>query len=104
MTTKIANQIAELLNNRNQLTVQYTEEKALANKDNYVYILDFEKVIACAESKKVQWYQWEVSHVSVAKDFEGKGFGNKILLDAERKARAGNARILQCTNKFYNSY
>lgn len=102
MTTNIAEQIANLLNERNQLTIQYTADKILENSENYVYLLEEEKIIACAESKRVQWYQWEISHVLVAKDYEGKGFGNKILNEAEIKAKTGNAKILQCTIRANN--
>lgn len=94
MLPEIAKQISELLNDRNQLVTKYTLEKVLASGDNYVYLLDSGKVIACAESKKVQWYQWEISHVLVASVYEGKGYGRKILMDAEKKAKDGGAKIL----------
>ena len=97
MTLEIADQIADLLNGRNQLVTKYTAQKVLNSGDNYVYLLDNKKVIACAESKKVQWYQWEISHISVSSDYEGKGYGSEILSNAEKKAKDGGAKILQCT-------
>jgi len=97
MTKKIAEEIAILLNERNQLVKQHTSESVLAEKENYVFISESKKIIACAESKKVQWYQWEISHVCVAADFEGKGNGSKILKLAEDKAIKGGAKILQST-------
>jgi N-acetylglutamate synthase-like GNAT family acetyltransferase len=74
----------------------------LKEKDDYVFLEQENRVIACAECKKVQWYQWEISHVSVTKEEEGKGWGNKILKLAESKAIKGNARILQCTIRTNN--
>lgn len=102
MTKQIANQIAELLNKRNQLVTSYTGEKILSFSENYVYIEDSGKIIATAESKQVQWYQWEISHVLVAEEYEGKGYGNKILALAEAKAEDGGAKILQCTIRTSN--
>ncbi len=102
MTKELAIQIAELINERNELSVNYDDEKVLASQDNYSYLLDSEDLIACAESKKVQWYQWEICHVSVAKKYEGKGYGTKVLKLAEIKAKNGNARILQSTIRSNN--
>ncbi|BDU25169.1 GNAT family N-acetyltransferase [Flavobacterium sp. GSB-24] len=102
MTEEIAEQIADLLNERNQLVTKYTFSSILDSSENYVYLEDSGKIIACAESKKVQWYQWEISHVLVAADYEGKGFGKKILSKAEAKANQGGAKILQCTIRTNN--
>lgn len=76
--------------------------RALARENDYVYLEEGGKIIACAESKKVQWYQWEICHVSVDKFFEGKGMGSRILKMAEKKAIEGNAKILQCTIRSNN--
>ncbi len=97
MTKEIANQIAILLNTRNQLVKVYTAQNVLDEKENYVYIIESEKIIACAESKKVQWYHWEICHVSVALEVEGSGKGQKVLELAEEKAIKGGAKILQST-------
>ena len=102
MTKEIAEQIAEILNHRNELVTTYTYESILAKRENYVYLEDSGKVTACAESKKVQWYQWEISHVAVDKEYEGKGYGSKILSNAEAKAIEGGAKILQCTIRTNN--
>ena len=37
MNSKIAKQIAELLNQENQLTVNYTTVKILESAENYIY-------------------------------------------------------------------
>ncbi|MCL9805704.1 GNAT family N-acetyltransferase [Flavobacterium amniphilum] len=102
MTKELANQIVELINRRNGLSVKYNFEKIFENKDNYVFILDTENLVACAESKKVQWYQWEICHISVDEKYEGKGYGSKILKLAEAKAKNENARILQSTIRSNN--
>lgn len=102
MQKDVAKQIADLLNSRNQLTIEYNAEKILAHKDNYVYLKSKNEVIACAESKKVQWYQSEISHVSVLAKFEGQGKGKEILELAEEKSINQGARILQCTIRTSN--
>lgn len=102
MTQEQAKQIATLLNERNKLVNEYSPDQVLAKQNNYVYLEDGAKIIACAESKKVQWYQWEICHVSVDRSFEGKGMGSRILKMAENKAIEGNAKILQCTIRSNN--
>lgn len=97
MTKEEARQIAILLNERNQLVKNHTAKSVLDEKENYVLLIESNKVMACAESKKVQWYQWEICHVSVACKAEGFGYGKKILELAEKKAITSGAKILQCT-------
>lgn len=102
MDKKEAEQIANLINTRNELTKKYSANSILTSKENYVFIKEGEKIIACAESKKVQWYQYEISHVSIDINYEGKGYGNKILKLAENKATETNIRLLQCTIRTNN--
>lgn len=102
MTKEEAEQIADLINKRNQLTKKYSTNEILTTGDNYVFIKNNNKIIACAECKKIQWYQHEISHVSIIENFEGKGFGTKILNLAEKKAMISNAKILQCTIRMNN--
>ncbi|HLP38939.1 GNAT family N-acetyltransferase [Lacibacter sp.] len=102
MTKEQAKQIAALLNERNKLVKEYAPEDVLAKEQNYVYSDERSIIVACAESKKVQWYQWEICHVSVDKTYEGKGLGSKILKLAEKKAIEGGAKILQCTIRSNN--
>jgi L-amino acid N-acyltransferase YncA len=97
MTNEEARQVAYLLNTRNQLVRKHTVKTVLEKKDNYVFLTESQNIIACAESKKVQWYQWEICHVSVAISEEGRGIGGKILKLAEERATKGGAKILQCT-------
>lgn len=93
-----ADAIAQLLNTRNQLTVQYTRERVL--KESADYILRLSKAgdfIACVQVKKVQWYQAEILHLTVAEAYEHKGHAKALLCEAEGAARMKNARVLQCT-------
>jgi len=98
LTNAQADTIAALLNARNELTVQYTRKRVLAEAVNYRCVLsDAGEVIACVEIKKIQWYQCEVLHLTVSGAHERKGHGKALLCEAERVARSQNARVLQCT-------
>jgi ribosomal protein S18 acetylase RimI-like enzyme len=98
MNLKQAGEIADLINARNHLTMQYSAQSVLKANENYLFeVTELNAVIGCAELKAVQWYQSEVLHLSVKKDFEGKGVGWKLLARAEAKAREAGARLLQCT-------
>lgn len=93
-----AEQIAALLNERNQLTVPSTAQSVLAHIENYIYRTSLAgDVLACVEVKKVQWYQAEVLHLTVRVGQEGKGHAKALLAEAERSAAARKARLLQCT-------
>ncbi len=91
-------QIAALLNDRNQLVVAYDADRVLAHGDNYLFRADDEgAVIACLELKQVQWYQFEVLHVTVAPESEGQGLARTLVEDAEKAAVKKGAKVLQCT-------
>jgi RimJ/RimL family protein N-acetyltransferase len=102
MTTQEAEEIAQLINNRNHLIKNYTFKDILSKKECYVFIKEDNKVIACAASNKIQWYQHEITHVSISEHFEGKGYGSRILALAEKKAIENNVKILQCTIRTNN--
>ena len=91
-----------MLNTRNQLQVGYTTEKVLQNADNHLFELRDEVVVACVEVKKVQWYQWEICHLSVSEKHERQGLGKLLIRRAEEKAKLGAARIVQCTIRVGN--
>src|SRR5438105_4365827 len=97
MTRAEADAIATLLNERNQLVHRYTGQEVLDNADTYEYDVRDGRVAACVECKRVQWYQWEVRHLSVRKEFEGKGVAFAVYARAESTALKGGARLLQCT-------
>lgn len=97
-----AEQIAKLLNDRNQLDVQYTAEEVVKYHDDYLFELDNEAVVACVEVKMVQWYQWEIRHLSVSENHERQGLGTRLIHRAEEKAKNGRARIVQCTIRVGN--
>jgi len=56
MTHQQAEQIAKLLNSRNQLSVEYSAERVLQHTDSYLFEISNDAVVACVEVKKVQWY------------------------------------------------
>ena len=102
MTIREAKQIAKLLNERNQLARQYTGDAVLADAANYEYELHEDQIVGCVERKRVQWYQWEIRHLSVHLDVEGKGVGFAVYRRAEAAAVNGGACILQCTIRHGN--
>jgi N-acetylglutamate synthase-like GNAT family acetyltransferase len=79
MTPKQAEQVAQLLNSRNHLQVEYTAEKVSQHADDYLFELRDEVVVACVEVKKVQWYQWEICHLSVSENHERQGLGTLLI-------------------------
>ncbi|MBE9526356.1 MAG: GNAT family N-acetyltransferase [Proteobacteria bacterium] len=98
MKPAIAKQIAELLNSENQLVVPYTEQKIMDSKDNYLFEADDnDEVVSCIECKKVQWYQFEVCHLTVNPKHRRNGHGKKILLKAISHSKANRGRVIQCT-------
>ena len=98
LTNTHADQIATLLNERNQLTVKYTRQRVLENTNNYHCRFSVaDEVVGCVEVKNVQWYQTEICHLTVAASETRKGHAKALLCEAERVARANGARLLQCT-------
>ncbi len=90
--------IADLLNRRNELDVVYSPEKILKSSENYEFHLNESgKVIAAVEIERVQWYQWEIRHLSVHESHLRMGHGTRLITSAEQKAVKGRARIIQCT-------
>ena len=98
MIPNIAKQIAELLNSENQLVIPYTEQKILGTADNYLYeINEKNEVLCCIECKKIQWYQFEVCHLTVNPNHRNNGLGQKILDKAIKYSKSNNGRVIQCT-------
>ena len=104
MKPVIAKQIATLLNSENQLVVPYTEKKVLDNKNNYLFeVNDNDDVLSFIECRKVQWYQYEVCHLTVNPSHRRSGLGKKILEKAISHAKANRGRIIQCTIREKNT-
>ncbi len=104
LTDAHADQIATLLNERNQLTREYTRKIVLDHADSYLCrFSEANEVVACVEVKNVQWYQAEVLHLTVAVSQTRKGHAKALLCEAEHVARAKGARILQCTIRADNN-
>jgi uncharacterized protein YxjI len=68
--------------------------------DNYEYEVRDGHVVACVERKKVQWYQWEICHLSVREEWEHKGAAFAVYNRAQAAARSGRGSVLQCTIRY----
>ena len=103
MDRKHAAQISQLLNSQNQLVVEYNEDRILQSNDNYLYVLsNSDDVIACVELKRVQWYQFEICHLTVAPEVRRKDYGSRLLKQCEECAKIKRGRVLQCTIRIDN--
>lgn len=60
------------------------------------------EVVGCVRVRKVQWYQTEILHLSVAPHYRGRGVAWDLMVEAEWRARAIGARLLQCTIRIDN--
>jgi ribosomal protein S18 acetylase RimI-like enzyme len=97
MTISEAQQIADLINSRNRLDNNYNAERVARDAALYEYEVVQGKVAACVQRKELQWYQWEILHLSVCKEHEREGLAYRVYKRAEEKAIANNVRLLQCT-------
>lgn len=104
LTDSHADQIAALLNERNQLSVKYTRKRVLEHAENYLCrFSESGQLVACVEVKSVQWYQTEILHLTVAASEIRKGHAKALLREAERISHANGAHLLQCTIREGNS-
>jgi len=102
MKTETAQQVANLLNARNRLAVEYTAAKVLEHAERYIVHQDEHSgVIGVVEVKKVQWYQCEIDHLSAMID--GRGIGTLLLAQALKRGKDLGARIAQCTIRTDNA-
>jgi ribosomal protein S18 acetylase RimI-like enzyme len=69
----------------------------LREANHYEYESRDGRVVACVERRKVQWYQWEVLHLSVDETVEKKGLAFLVYERVESAARRAGVRVLQCT-------
>lgn len=97
MTEAEAEQIASLINRRNRLAKNYEPADILREAHNYEFEPRYGKVVACVERREVQWYQWEVLHLSVDEALEGQGLASLVYERLEKAARSAGVRLLQCT-------
>lgn len=99
MNPNQANQIAELLNNNNELKSAYTTDQVLRYAHEYKFIQeeDTNYVVAVVQIKKVQWYQHEIVNLTVNPEHNGKELAQHLLQIAENQALNDGARILQGT-------
>ena len=97
MDAEVAEQIATLLNNRNELTRQYDAARVLEHADSYLYLTLGAEVSACIKLSRVQWYQVEIGHLTVAEAHERLGYGRQLVKQALTQAAEQGARVAQCT-------
>jgi ribosomal protein S18 acetylase RimI-like enzyme len=97
MRQEEAQQVADLLNSQNQLSIKFTANDVLRSTKNYVTLTSGQKVLACVELKRVQWYQYEIIHLSVLPSERGKGLAQQLLTKCEEKAKEMGGHVLQCT-------
>jgi ribosomal protein S18 acetylase RimI-like enzyme len=98
ITEAIAEQIADLLNTQNQLADTFMAQDILDNRDCYRVRLDFGGlVLGVVRVREVQWYQWEIDHLSVRPDVRCHGIGTELVREAEERAKQQGALIAQCT-------
>ena len=104
MQVETARAIADLINDRNQLTVKYTANKVLDAADNYLCRFGSDaQLLGVVEVRRVQWYQCEIDHLSVRADAEGRGIGASLVREAEQRIIKLGARIAQCTIRVGNT-
>ena len=95
-----AEQIFKLLDRNDLGETKPTLEEIREN----LYFIDYDKdegddriIVACARAKQVQWYQWELCHLSVALEHESTGKAYKVARKAIQHAIDNGAKIIQCT-------
>jgi ribosomal protein S18 acetylase RimI-like enzyme len=105
MNSTQAEQIAFLLNKQNKLDGEYDADRVLSSEDQYLFETDEATgdISAAVEIKRVQWYQYEILHLSVSPDHRREGLAKRLLIRAEEFAKQNRARILQCTIRADNS-
>ena len=105
-TKKLSSIIANLLNEQNQLSSEILASDVEANIDKYVVMCTPQyksDVIAFAKVRKISHYLAEISHVSVNPEYQGQGYGKKILQHAENKAYSlSGVEMIQSTIRCNN--
>ena len=102
MNKNVADQIAELLNENNSLTTPYTRVGIRNYDDDYIVLQDEDIVIGCVCVKRIQWYQFEIKHLVVNKDYRSMGYGKSLIDSAITFAKERGGLIVQCTIKKEN--
>ena len=97
LTPTQADQIASLINERNHLTGQHDGDSVLGEAAEYEFEERDGVVVGCVQRRRVQWYQWEIRHLSVTDAWEGRGIAYAVYQRASAHAEREGARVLQCT-------
>ena len=94
----VAEQIAAMLTAHNNLLVEYTADKVLAEQSDYLVVLGQDDLlIGHIQVKKVQWYQAETCHLTVHPAYRRAGVGRRLKRAAEDFAQCPGVKIAQCT-------
>lgn len=102
MLRKTARQIAEILNAQNHLLTFYNESRILNSASNYIILSEEERIHGFVKIRTVQWYQGELSHLSVLPEYRRRGLGSKLIRLAEERAKERGLKLIQCSINFYN--
>ena len=102
MNESQADQIATLLNRQNMLAETVTPDAILKHRDTIFFHADGDKVIGSVKVVHVQWYQAEIKYLTVHLDYRHKGWGRKLLGEAEAYAKRDGALLVQCTVRVDN--
>jgi ribosomal protein S18 acetylase RimI-like enzyme len=98
----IACQAADLLNTQNKLTEIYDGD-SLRWADGYIVHTDGRSTLfGIVRVQRVQWYQAELTHLSVNPEFHHHGIGQALIREAEEKALRLHAKTIQCVLRLDN--
>jgi ribosomal protein S18 acetylase RimI-like enzyme len=98
----IFKQVVSLVNEQNKLASYVTLETLLNKGHCIVSLSDSGQLAGCVRVQRVQWYQWELFHLSVPPIYRRQGQATALLLKAEAHAKQEGASIVQCTVRMGN--
>ena len=103
MDRNIAEQIAILINEQNELIKPYTTELIQKHSEEYQYKLDRHgDLVCCLRLKRVQWYQGELCHASSRQKERQNTAMYRILERTIQVALEKDIRLLQATVRASN--
>lgn len=104
MNPKISQQIAELLNRRNNLPIKLSRYDI--ERGGYFYLTykegDEEKLISCVQARKMSFFVYELKHLAVSEDFCGQGLGKKMVEIVEKNALYNKVPLIMGTTQKSN--
>lgn len=105
MNFKTAARIADLLNSRNKLPTKLDAGKIFDG--NYFYIVinegkPTEEILACARSKCMSFFCYELKHLAVNEKYEKQGLGKMMIGLVETFVKEKKIPILLATTRIDN--